>query len=67
MTYEAGSDYVTGSHPLILEARECVARLRLRGDAEQLANKLDDMLLLHGWHGGQQQKVINLLDQAAAL
>ncbi|WP_191830883.1 hypothetical protein [Pseudomonas fluorescens] len=61
------SDYITGSHPLILEAKEAAARLELRGDAPELLAKMHDMLKLHGWHGGEQLKVQELLRQEAEL
>lgn len=61
------ADYISGSAPLILEAREAAARLELRGDAPELLAKINDMLKLHGWNGGDQIKVQDLLDQAAAL
>ncbi|MNY80713.1 hypothetical protein D3C86_2218980 [compost metagenome] len=61
------SDYITGSAPLILQAREAAARLELLGDNPELLVKIQDMLKLHGWHGGDQLKVQELLKQAGAL
>lgn len=61
------SDYINGSAPLILEAREAAARLELRGDAPELLAKINELLALHGLHGGQQITLTNLLEQAAAL
>jgi hypothetical protein len=61
------SDYITGSAPLILEARTVAARLELRGDAPELLAKINDMLKLHGWTEGEQLRVTQLLERVAQL
>lgn len=45
------SDYISGSAPLLLAAREAAARLELRGDAPELLAKINALLALHGLHG----------------
>lgn len=61
------TDYITGSAPLILEARAAAARLELRGDAPELLAKINDMLALHGWNSGEQLRVSQLLERVAQL
>ncbi|MFG0527363.1 hypothetical protein [Pseudomonas sp. yb_5] len=61
------TDHVFHGNELFLAAEAAVARLELRGDQPVLLAKLKDMLKLHGWHGGQQLKVKNLLAREAAL
>jgi hypothetical protein len=61
------SDYISGSSPLILQAREAAARLELRGDSPELLAKIQNMLKLHGWNSGEQYRVTQLLERVAQL
>lgn len=63
-------DTIIGSNPLLLEAREARDKLALKDTNERLLAKLDDLLAKaagSGLHGGEQQKLRNLLAQAEAL
>lgn len=58
------SDYISGSNPLLLEARELREKLALTAGNERLLAKLDDLLSKAVLHGGEQAKLINLIEVA---
>ncbi|UVJ45985.1 hypothetical protein NVV94_10810 [Pseudomonas sp. LS1212] len=63
-------DSIRNPHELILEALEIrdalAAAAHVVGTAELIA-KLEDLLSLASWHGGQQLKAQNLIAQARLL
>ena len=60
-------NYITGSHPLRLEALEERNKLALKGGHERLLAKIDALLALNSLHGGQQITLERLIAQARAL
>jgi hypothetical protein len=60
-------DNITGSNPLLIEAREVRDKLALKGGNERLLAKLDDLLSKQSLHGGEQIKLERLIEQAKAL
>ena len=60
------SDIDSGNE-LFHQARAARDKLLLLGSNERLLAKIEDMLKLHHWHGGDQLKMQNLLRQVDAL
>jgi hypothetical protein len=57
-------DNITGSNPLILEARAIRNKLAAIGGHDRLIAKLDDLLSKQSLHGGEQLKLEHLIGQA---
>lgn len=63
-------DAITGSSPILLQAKDARDKLALKGGNERLLAKLDDLLARAagaGLHGGEVLKLQNLISQAGAL
>lgn len=58
------SDYISGSHPLRLEAQEVMDALISLGGHDRLVQKISDLLALNGLHGGQQITLRNHIAEA---
>jgi hypothetical protein len=61
---------ITGSSPILLQAKEARDKLALTGGNDRLLAKLDDLLNKAagaGLHGGEILKLQNLIGQAGAL
>ncbi|MFK0090184.1 hypothetical protein ACIQUS_23175 [Pseudomonas sp. NPDC090755] len=58
------SDIITGSNPLILEARELRKKVAALGGNQRLLAKLDDLLSKQSLHSAEQAKLINLIEAA---
>lgn len=55
---------ISGSNPLLLEARDLRDKLALIGGNERLIAKLDDLLSKQSLHSAEQAKLVHLVGQA---